>query len=84
MTPPDLKDPVQRAAYRQELRGVAVGLRRTGVALAAIGGMIALVRLYAWPEMPALVPGAVVGVGLMTMIAAIAARTKYHQLRMRG
>lgn len=84
MAPPDLKDPVQLAAYKRELSGVAVGLRRSGVGLAVIGAVVALARAKVWPEIPAWVPAGVIGVGLMVMIAAIAARSKYHQLRMRG
>jgi hypothetical protein len=84
MAPPDLKDPVQRAAYQRELAGVAQGLRRSGVALAVIGAGVALVRLYWWREMPVWAPAGLIGVGLMAMVSAIAARSRYHQLRMRG
>lgn len=83
MTPPDLKDPAQRAAYMQELRSVARGIRLTGLLLAFLGAGLAAARQYRFPELPGWLPVGVVGIGLMLMITAISARTSYHRQRMR-
>ncbi|PXA98775.1 hypothetical protein DMC47_06595 [Nostoc sp. 3335mG] len=84
LSPPDLKDPAARAAYHRELTGVAAGMRRIGLLLALAGAAVALVRLAAMPDLPAWLPASITGVGIMTMIAALAARRRYHLLRTRG
>lgn len=83
MTPPDLKDPVQRAAYRRELQGVARGMRRGGIAMALIGALLLLLRRTGFDAVPMWLAGSVVGLGLMLMISAISARVTYHSRRMR-
>ena len=84
MTPPDLKDPVQRAAYRRELQGVAKPLRYTGVSFALLGALLAVVQRQWLPQMPTAIPLAAIALGVLNMLAAIVIRTRYHQQRMRG
>ncbi|MDB5706831.1 MAG: hypothetical protein JWN66_3947 [Sphingomonas bacterium] len=84
MTLPDLKDPVQRAAYRRELQGVARPLRYTGIAFALLGVMLAIAQRKWLPEMPTAIPMAAIVLGAFNMLAAIVIRTRYHQQRMRG
>jgi len=82
--PPDLGDPAQRAAYRRELQGVARPIRYTGISFALLGVALALVRRQWLPELPAAIPLAALGFGVLNMIAGIVLRTRYHQARMRG
>jgi len=82
--PPDLGDPAQRAAYRRELQGVARPIRYTGISFALLGVALALVRRQWFPELPAAIPLAALGFGVLNMIAGIVLRTRYHQARMRG
>lgn len=84
MPPPDLKDPVQRAAYQRELHGVARGVRLTGLWLAALGALLLVARRFHWFDVPVWVVAGVIGTGAMMLITGIAARTRYHALRMRG
>ena len=84
MTPPDLKDPVQRAAYRRELQGVAKPLRYSGVSFALLGALLAVVQRQWLPQMPTAIPLAAIALGVLNMLAAIVIRTRYHQQRMRG
>jgi len=84
MAPPNLKDPAERAAYARELQGVARGVRLGGLWLAAAGALLLVARRFGWAEVPLWVAASVVGVGAMLMITGIAARTRYHALRMRG
>jgi hypothetical protein len=84
VTPPDLNDPVQRAAYRQELRGVARPLRYTGVLFAVLGAVLALVRHLWAPQMPTLIPLATIALGALNMLAGIVVRMRYHQARLKG
>ena len=83
MAPPDLKDPEQRAAYRQELRGVALGLRRTGIGLSLAGALLVLAQRKGI-AVPLWLGVGVLGIGVLIVIAAISTRTAYHRLRMRG
>lgn len=84
MAPPDLKDPVQRAAYLRELHGVARGVRMTGLWLAAAGLGLLAVRRFELLEVPLWIVIGVAGTGAMLMVTGVAARTRYHALRMRG
>ncbi|MET0309758.1 MAG: hypothetical protein ABW023_13710 [Sphingomonas sp.] len=84
MAPPNLKDPVERAAYRRELAGVAWGIRLAGIGLAALGAVLVALQRRELLAVPLWLAFTVVGAGLMLMITAIAARTRYHALRMRG
>ncbi|MBX3595659.1 hypothetical protein [Sphingomonas sp.] len=80
--PPDLEDPVQRAAYRQELRGVARGLRTSALGLAVIGAGIAFAAPFL--GLPRWVPMLVIGPAVMLIVTGVAVRTRYHRNRMRG
>ena len=84
IAPPDLNDPVQRAAYQRELRGVARPLRHTAVSFALLGVALAIVRRQWFPDMPAIVPVAALALGVLNMVAGVVIRTRYHQARMRG
>lgn len=84
MTPPNLKDPAERAAYRRELHGVARGIRLAGLWLAAAGALLLAARRFGWLDLPLWIAVAVIGAGAMLMITGVAARTRYHSLRMRG
>ncbi|MES2986997.1 MAG: hypothetical protein V4808_03735 [Pseudomonadota bacterium] len=82
MAAPDLKNPVERAAYQRELHGVARGVRLAGLWLAVAGlGLLAARRFGL--EVPLWAAASVVGFGAMLMVTGIAARTRYHALRMR-
>lgn len=83
-SPPDLRDPVQLAAYRRELRGIARPLRYTGVAFAILGAALVIARQRWLPQMPAVIPMAALALGVLNMLAAILLRARYHQQRMRG
>jgi hypothetical protein len=83
MSAPDLKDPVQRAAYQRELRGVLPGVRYAGVGLAMAGALVAALRHKGWIAVPAWIPGGMIGIALMLMLTGVAARTRYHARRMR-
>ncbi len=83
MTKPDMNDPVQRAAYRRELQGVARPLRYTGVAFALLGAVLAIVRSKWAPQMPSAIPMAALALGVLNMVGAIAIRTRYHHQRMK-
>lgn len=82
--PPNLNDPAELAAYRQELRQVVRGLRYGSIGVTIVGAVIALLRAKVWPGMPILVPLVVISLGVTLMITAIAFRTAYHARRMRG
>jgi fatty acid desaturase len=82
--PPNLKDPGDLAAYRRELRGVASGVRWGGIGITLVGAVIAALRAWVWPGIPALIPLIVVVWGMLLMLTAIALRTAYHARRMRG
>lgn len=82
--PPNLKDPGELAAYRRELRGVASGVRWGGIGITLVGAVVAALRAWAWPAIPALIPMIVVAWGMLLMLTAIAIRAAYHARRMRG
>lgn len=84
MAPPDLTDPAQRAAYARELAGVARGIRRMGIVLAAAGAVLLLLQRREVAAVPLWLAASVLGTGLMLTITALAARARYHALRMRG
>jgi len=82
--PPNLKDPGELAAYRRELRGVASGVRWGGIGITLVGAVVAALRAWAWPVIPALIPMIIVAWGMLLMLTAIALRAAYHARRMRG
>lgn len=84
MPPPNLNDPVERAAYRRELRAVARSVRLTGVTLAVVGALLALARARVWPDLPRGIVVAVLSLALVAMAAGVVIRARYHRARMRG
>jgi hypothetical protein len=79
MSKPDLTDPDQRLAYRNELRRVYWPWRYGALALlvvALVGSMVDPTHERIWELL--LVVGAVLTFGV------IIARTRYHRRRMRG
>lgn len=83
MAAPNLKDPAERAAYQRELHGVARGVRLSGLWLAAAGAGLLVARRFHWFEAPLWLVFSVLGLGVMLTITGIAARARYHGLRMR-
>lgn len=84
MTPPDFSDPVQRAAYARELRAIARPVRVMGVALLVAGALLAALQRARFPAIPTVLPLALLALGALHMLAAIAVRGKYHHKRMKG
>ncbi len=82
--PPDLNDPIQRAAYARELKMVARPIRYLGLALAISAAILAGLRARYWPQLPMVLPLFLLGVAALHLFAGIAIRAKYHQARMRG
>lgn len=80
--PPDLDDPVQRAAYQAELRMVARPVRWMGLGLALAGAALATLRARLWPHVPMVVPLFLVGMAALHLAAGVVIRMKYHQRRM--
>jgi hypothetical protein len=83
MTAPDLKDPVQRAAYRQELSGIGLRMRRWGIGVSLAGALLVLASRRGLP-VPLWIGVGVLGIGLLVLIAALSTRAAYHRLRMRN
>lgn len=78
MARPDLDDPVQRAAYRRELKAYARPWRLLGLALLVAGVVVALVRGGGFdPLSLALVAG-----GWAILVPVIVARGRHHRRRM--
>lgn len=84
MAPPNLKDPADADAYRDELAGVGRGIRLAGVLLAALGAVLVLLHRKEVLPVPIWLGVIVLGAGVMLIITAVAARARYHQLRMRN
>ena len=78
MTRPDLTDPVQRKAYRRELRAFARPWRLLGLALLVAGVVVVLVRGEGFDPLSV---GLVIA-GWAVLIPVIVARSRYHQRRM--
>lgn len=81
---PNLNDPAERQAYARELQRVVPLARTIGVGLAVAGAVVAIVRGYVIPEVPAWAPLALVGTGLAVMVYGMVTRSRYHAKRMRG
>jgi hypothetical protein len=84
MAAPDLRDPVQRAAYHRELRGVAPRLRRSGIGIALAGALLVLLQRKGLAPVPLWLGVGVLGIGVLVTIAALSTRAAYHRLRMRN
>ncbi|TGX50139.1 hypothetical protein E5A73_17095 [Sphingomonas gei] len=79
MAAPDLKDP----AYRRELGGVALRMRRWGIGI-SLGGALLVLACRRGFGVPLWVGAGVLGLGILVLIAAISTRATYHRLRTRG
>ena len=79
-TPPNLSDAAERTAYRRELRGVVPQLRYAGLGLIMTGLAVAVLL----PQLPGLIPLALIASGFGLMVAGIVRRMRYHRARMRG
>lgn len=84
MTPPDLSDPAQRAAYMRELRAIVRPIRIMGVVFAGVGLVFAILQRTRFPAIPTVIPLGLIAFGALHMVAGIAIRTKYHRKRMKG
>lgn len=82
--PPDLDDPLARAAYRRELYGVARGVRLSGLWLAVAGLVLVAAARRELLGVPMWAACSVTGFGIMLLITGVVARRHYHALRMRG
>ena len=82
MAAPDLNDPAQRAAYRKELSGIGLRMRRWGIGLSLAGALLVL-GFRRGLAVPLWLGVGVLGAGLLVLIAAISTRAAYHRLRMR-
>jgi hypothetical protein len=85
MSLPDLDDEDGRAAYRKELRRVALPARLGGVGLIVLGGILALMARTSFlgidnRVMPAAY--ACLGIGWMMYLAAVFIRTRHHKRRL--
>lgn len=80
--PPDLSDPIEQAAYRSELRGIARKTRLSGIALAFVGALLALASKRADdPSMWRLGAILAIAAGGGLMIFGMARRAMHHALR---
>ncbi len=85
MSLPDLNTEEGRAAYRKELRGVALPIRLAGFLLIVAGGAVALmVRFGVLGLDNSVMPVcyAALGFGWALFLAAIVIRTRYHKRRL--
>ena len=82
--PPDLDNPVERAAYKRELRMIARPVRYLGLALAVLAALLAAARALYWPRLPVVIPLFLLGIALLHLLGGIVIRARYHQARMRG
>jgi len=80
---PNLNDPAERAAYRRELSGIGVRLRRWGIAIALAGALLVL-GYKRGLAVPLWLGAGVLGIGLLVLVAAVSTRAAYHRLRMRN
>lgn len=85
MSPPDLDTEDGRAAYRAELRRVALPMRWAGLGLMVVAALLVFVVSRGWAGLP---EGAVVvGYGLLAagwalVIATVFLRNRHHRRRM--
>jgi hypothetical protein len=80
---PNLSDPAERAAYQRELAGVGLRSRRIGIVMAVAGALLVLAHKRGFDALPVWVGAGVLGLGMLTTIAAVSTRAAYHRLRMR-
>lgn len=83
MPAPNLNDPVERVAYLAEMRRVGRGTRASGMAFAALGAGLAIMRAYWVPQLPELVPLALILLALGLMLIGIIRRVRWHMANVR-
>ena len=86
MSPPDLKSPEGRRAYRRELRRYARGYRIFGLALVLAGALLLFGPRFGWFAFFAMSDAygwSLLAVGWIVLVAIIVLRTRYHLRRMR-
>ena len=81
---PDLADPVQRAAYKRELRAIAPAPRITGFVLIVLGvaGLFYTQLRAPWEQDLRLASWLMIAAGWIVWIFVIVARTRHHRRRM--
>jgi len=82
---PDLDTDDGRAAYRKELRKVAMPLRWGGLALIVLGAVLALMARYhtlGFDNGVLPIAYAVLALGWVLVLAAIFIRTRHHKRRL--
>lgn len=82
---PDLETEAGRAAYRAELRKVALPLRWTGLGLIVAAALLVVAVSRGWAGIPegAMVIGyGMLAAGWMLVIATVFLRTRHHRRRM--
>lgn len=85
MSLPDLNTEDGRAAYRKELRKVALPIRWGGLALIVLGAILALMaRNSVFGATNSILPVAyaALGLGWGLVLAGIVIRTRYHKRRL--
>ncbi len=85
MSLPDLNTEDGRAAYRKELRGVALPIRWGGLALIVLGAVLALMvrnNILGLTNSVLPVAYAALGLGWGLVLAGIVIRTRYHRRRL--
>jgi hypothetical protein len=82
---PDLETEAGRAAYRKELRGVAMPVRTTGLALillAAVFVVVASREMFGLTEDAIVFGYGMLAFGWVLVISAVFMRTRHHRQRM--
>lgn len=85
MSLPDLSTDDGRAAYRKELRQVAMPIRWGGLALIVLGGLLALMaRTHTLGFDNGVMPVsyALLGIGWILFLTAMVIRTRHHKRRL--
>lgn len=85
LSPPDLESEEGRAAYRAELRKVALPLRWSGLALIVLAALVCTGASQGWlglPESAVMVGYGLLAIGWMLVIATVFLRTRHHRRRM--
>ncbi|WP_396593421.1 hypothetical protein [Brevundimonas sp. R86498] len=83
--PPDLDTEEGRAAYRAELRKVALPLRWTGLGLIVAAALLVVAVSRDWagvPEGAVVVGYGMLAAGWVLVIATVFLRTRHHRRRM--
>ncbi|MGV3580573.1 hypothetical protein [Brevundimonas sp.] len=85
LSPPDLESEEGRAAYRAELRKVALPLRWSGLGLIVLAALVCAGASQGWmglPESAVVIGYGLLAVGWAMVIATVFLRTRHHRRRM--